>query len=114
MSIVTPESIETAVPSEADAHSALESSRAPAARNLGRRASVCLRIGDGDGTARAKVLGWLTAEAQELRLATDRLSGPQTGPVEGGLCRRIGGATTGGPGCSATGRDRFLAHSTVW
>lgn len=66
MSIVTPESIETAVPSEADAHSALESSRAPAARNLGRRASVCLRIGD--GTARAKVLGWLTAEAQELRL----------------------------------------------
>ncbi|MBX7106047.1 MAG: helix-turn-helix domain-containing protein [Gemmataceae bacterium] len=48
MATLTPENIETITPTEAEARLARESSRLFASCKLGKRASVRLRLGDGD------------------------------------------------------------------
>lgn len=50
MATLVPDNFETVAPSEADAQLARESSRILAARKLGRRSSVRLRLEDGDET----------------------------------------------------------------
>lgn len=63
MAQLIPDNFQTVAPSEADATLALESSRLLAARKMGRKKSVRIRLGDDDDEAEA-----LTVPVSALRL----------------------------------------------